>query len=124
MTAPATTGPKSDPRTTSSTPATSLAPDAHASFSYLSVQRSRLSRRSLAVSREPSLSGRACVRLATSTMLAQFALCAQEENREPYFQDAEGSSPGWELHSTLTTMHVMSSCCGVDPTNKFTSAII
>src|SRR4051812_15520415 len=46
MTAPATTGPKSDPRPTSSTPAMSFAPEDQASFSYLVVQWSLLSRRS------------------------------------------------------------------------------
>src|SRR5579862_9303727 len=49
MTAPATTGPKSDPRPTSSTPATSVAPEAQASFSYFRVHFSRLSRRILSV---------------------------------------------------------------------------
>src|SRR5664279_414790 len=49
MTAAATTGPNSDPRPTSSTPAMYVAPAAHARFSNFSVQRSFLSRRNLAV---------------------------------------------------------------------------
>ena len=52
MTAAATTGPNSDPRPTSSTPATSVAPRAQASFSNFSVQRSFFSRRSLAADAE------------------------------------------------------------------------
>src|SRR5580692_6573329 len=56
MTAAATTQPNSDPRPTSSTPATSRAPDAQALFSYRNVQRSFLSSRSLAADAD---SGRA-----------------------------------------------------------------
>src|SRR5580658_8609033 len=52
MTAAATTGPKRDPRPTSSTPATSSAPDSHARFSNLRVQRSFFNRRSLAAEAE------------------------------------------------------------------------
>src|SRR5208282_1422961 len=52
MTAAATTGPNSDPRPTSSTPATCSAPAAQARFSKLSVQRSFFSRRSLAAAAE------------------------------------------------------------------------
>ena len=44
ITAAATTGPNSEPRPTSSTPATSVAPLAQASFSNLSVQRSVFSK--------------------------------------------------------------------------------
>src|SRR6266853_2269902 len=52
MTAAATTGPNSDPRPTSSTPATSCAPAAQARFSNLRVQRSFFSRRNLAAEAE------------------------------------------------------------------------
>src|SRR5947209_3460290 len=52
MTAAATTGPKSEPRPTSSTPATKCAPDCQAFFSKRSVQRSFLRRRSLAADGE------------------------------------------------------------------------
>src|SRR6202795_4079233 len=52
MTAPATTGPNSDPRPTSSTPATNCAPAAHARFSNLRVQRSFFSKRNLAAEAE------------------------------------------------------------------------
>src|SRR6266853_6884212 len=52
MTAAATTGPNSDPRPTSSTPATSCAPAAQARFSNLRVQRNFFRRRSLAVAAE------------------------------------------------------------------------
>src|ERR1035441_8568900 len=52
ITAAATTGPNSDPRPTSSTPATWCAPAAHARFSKLSVQRSFFSRRNLAADAE------------------------------------------------------------------------
>src|SRR5262249_60946102 len=48
MTAAATTAPKSDPRPTSSTPATNCAPSAQALFSNFRVQRRRFSRRNLA----------------------------------------------------------------------------
>src|SRR5215472_1331257 len=48
ITAAATTQPNSDPRPTSSTPATRRAPDAHALFSYLNVHRRRLSKRNFA----------------------------------------------------------------------------
>src|SRR5579872_4129881 len=48
ITAAATTHPNSEPRPTSSTPATSFAPDSHARFSYRNVHRSLFSRRSLA----------------------------------------------------------------------------
>src|SRR6266700_970725 len=51
-TAAATTHPNSDPRPTSSTPATRRAPEAHALFSYRNVQRSRFNRRSLAADGE------------------------------------------------------------------------
>src|SRR5260370_486745 len=57
ITSAATTGPNSDPRPTSSTPATCSAPAAQARFSKFSVQRSFFSRRSLAVAAEtPSVS--------------------------------------------------------------------
>src|SRR5438132_13278907 len=52
MTAAATTGPNSDPRPTSSTPATYVAPAAQARFSNLRVQRNFFRRRSLAVAAE------------------------------------------------------------------------
>src|ERR1700688_5029062 len=52
MTAPATTGPKSDPRPTSSTPAINCAPDTQASFSNLRVQRRRFSKRIFAAEAE------------------------------------------------------------------------
>src|ERR1700674_3199332 len=52
MTAAATTGPNSDPRPTSSTPATNCAPAAHARFSNLRVQRSFFSKRNLAAEAE------------------------------------------------------------------------
>src|ERR1035438_9959512 len=52
ITAAATTGPNSDPRPTSSTPATCSAPVAHASFSNLSVQRSFFNSRSFAAEAE------------------------------------------------------------------------
>src|SRR5580700_3027562 len=50
--AAATTGPNSDPRPTSSTPATSCAPAAHARFSNLRVHRSFFSKRNLAAEAE------------------------------------------------------------------------
>src|SRR5215469_1329680 len=62
MTAAATTGPKSDPRPTSSTPATSAAPEPHASFSYFRVQRRRFSRRNFAAEGESFLSGSTAIR--------------------------------------------------------------
>src|ERR1035441_5624384 len=52
ITAAATTGPNSDPRPTSSTPATDFAPAPQARFSKLSVQRSFFSRRNLAAEAE------------------------------------------------------------------------
>src|ERR1039458_2933362 len=52
ITAAATTGPNSDPRPTSSTPATCSAPAAQARFSKLSVQRSFFSKRNLAAEAE------------------------------------------------------------------------
>src|SRR5208282_4571836 len=52
ITAAATTGPNSDPRPTSSTPATSVAPAAQASFSNLSVQRSFFNKRNFAAEAE------------------------------------------------------------------------
>src|SRR5208282_592733 len=52
MTAAATTGPNSEPRPTSSTPATCMAPVAHARFSNFSVQRSFFRSRSLAAEAE------------------------------------------------------------------------
>src|SRR6266851_981539 len=52
MTAPATTGPKSEPRPTSSTPATMVAPVAHARFSWRRVHRSFFSKRNLAAEGE------------------------------------------------------------------------
>src|ERR1700681_1049953 len=52
MTAAATTGPNSDPRPTSSTPAMCVAPAAQARFSNLRVQRSFFSKRNLAVAAE------------------------------------------------------------------------
>src|ERR1700694_4640511 len=52
MTAAATTGPNSDPRPTSSTPATSCAPAAQARFSNLRVHRSFFSKRILAAEAE------------------------------------------------------------------------
>src|SRR5580704_6983463 len=52
MTAAATTGPNSEPRPTSSTPATSFAPDAQADFSYFNVHFSLFSSRSLSVALE------------------------------------------------------------------------
>src|ERR1700686_115392 len=52
MTAAATTGPKSDPRPPSSTPAISCAPEIEASFSNLRVQRRRFSKRIFAAEAE------------------------------------------------------------------------
>jgi hypothetical protein len=52
MTAAATTGPNSDPRPTSSTPAICVAPAAQARFSNLRVQRSFFSKRNLAAEAE------------------------------------------------------------------------
>src|ERR1700681_817601 len=52
MTAAATTGPNSDPRPTSSTPAMCVAPAAQARFSNSRVQRSFFSRRNLAAEAE------------------------------------------------------------------------
>src|SRR5208337_38171 len=52
ITAAATTGPNSDPRPTSSTPATCCAPAAHARFSNFRVQRSFFSSRNLAAEAE------------------------------------------------------------------------
>src|SRR5450759_1484438 len=52
ITAAATTGPNSDPRPTSSTPATLSAPAAQARFSKFKVQRSFFSRRNLAAEAE------------------------------------------------------------------------
>src|ERR1019366_23137 len=52
MTAAATTGPNSDPRPTSSTPATCCAPAAQARFSKFRVQRSFFSKRNLAAEAE------------------------------------------------------------------------
>src|SRR5271166_5317121 len=52
MTAAATTGPNSDPRPTSSTPATNLAPASHACFSYFSVHFSFFRKRSFKVAAE------------------------------------------------------------------------
>jgi hypothetical protein len=55
MTAAATTGPKREPRPTSSTPATNFAPVAHANFSNFVVHFSLFSRRSLAAALESGL---------------------------------------------------------------------
>src|SRR5277367_2955555 len=52
ITAAATTGPKSDPRPTSSTPATKVAPAAQARFSNLRVQRRLFSSRNFAADAE------------------------------------------------------------------------
>src|SRR6266568_6327605 len=70
MTAAATTGPNSDPRPTSSTPATSFAPDAHATFSYFNVQRRRFSSRSFAAAGEIVFS--AITRIVTGDTLAPY----------------------------------------------------
>src|SRR6202022_240189 len=56
MTAAATTGPNSEPRPTSSTPATRRAPSCHTFFSNLRGQRSLLSRRGLAAEADSGLS--------------------------------------------------------------------
>src|SRR5437879_13319272 len=66
ITAAATTGPNREPRPTSSTPATKRAPHAHALFSYLSVHRSLLSRRSFAVAAETGFSGASFDLVATN----------------------------------------------------------
>src|SRR5438067_525006 len=90
MTAAATTGPNNDPRPTSSTPATSVAPEPHASFSYLRVQWRRFSRRSFMADAEGCFCGRASVcKGTTKRMLAQSGLWAQEEKLSP------GSWPIW-----------------------------
>src|ERR1700677_3427789 len=70
MTAAATTGPNSDPRPTSSTPATYCAPESHARFSNLRVQRSFFNRRNLAaeaeiLSRSEPFDGRAVGRASS-----------------------------------------------------------
>ena len=66
MTAAATTGPNREPRPTSSTPATKRAPHCHALFSYRSVHRSLLSRRSFAVAAETGFSGTSFALVATN----------------------------------------------------------
>lgn len=57
MTAAATTGPNSEPRPTSSTPATKCAPSCHTFFSNLRVQWSLFNRRSLAAEAESRFPG-------------------------------------------------------------------
>src|SRR5260370_14691791 len=57
MTARATTGPKSEPRPTSSTPATMIAPVAQARFSWRKVQCNFFSRRNLAAEGESGRAG-------------------------------------------------------------------
>src|SRR6266496_3354419 len=70
MTAAATTTPNSDPRPTSSTPATRFAPDAHASFSYFNVQRRRFSSRSFAAAGDSVFSG--TTRIVTENTLGPY----------------------------------------------------
>src|SRR5690348_17972528 len=93
MTAAATTGPKRAPRPTSSTPATSWAPSAQASFSYFSVHLSFLSSRSLSVDIERCSSPGLSIlryffarfdgfRTGTSAILAAFAVERAVEIRE------------------------------------------
>ena len=57
MTAAATTGPNSEPRPTSSTPATKRAPSCHTFFSNFRVQCSLFSRRSLTAEAESGFAG-------------------------------------------------------------------
>src|SRR5450631_1719553 len=66
ITAAATTGPKREPRPTSSTPATKTAPFDHALFSYFKVQCRRLRSRSFAADAESCFSR---ARLAVAGML-------------------------------------------------------
>ncbi len=108
ITAAATTGPNSDPRPTSSTPATSSAPAAQARFSNSRVQRSFFSSRNFAAEaemlpaaevvagdvdlrRELDTESDPHLRRRSRAKQAQFPQCFSLRSSEPALSEAEGS---------------------------------
>src|SRR6266496_1324592 len=103
MTAAATTGPNSDPRPTSSTPATSVAPDAHASFSYFTVQRRLFNSRSFAAAGESFFS--AITRIVTGNTLAPYwSTQACECKRKSGAREISGGSRNLQEHASDVVM--------------------
>src|ERR1700730_2699867 len=106
MTAAATTGPNSDPRPTSSTPATYVAPAVQARFSNLRVQRSFFSKRNLAVAAE-ILSALEVfdVRVDLDTDADQHLRRRSGAKQEQMFDEGveAGLRPAWTGQSPVTT---------------------
>src|ERR1700674_1669506 len=106
MTAAATTGPNSDPRPPSPTPATSCAPAAHARFSNLRVQRSFFSKRNLAVAAEtPSVFDFFDVEPDLDTDADQHLRRRSGAKQEQMFDECveAGLRPAWTGQSAVTT---------------------
>src|SRR5216684_2759164 len=106
MTAAATTGPNSDPRPTSSTPATCFAPAAQARFSNLRVQRSFFSKRNLAAEAEiPSAFEVFDVGADLDTEADQHLRRRRDGKQEPKFDDRveAGLRPAWTGQSPVPT---------------------
>src|SRR6266481_5254968 len=106
MTAAATTGPNSDPRPTSSTPATCVAPAAQARFSNFSVQRSFFSKRNFAVAAgTPSGFDVFDVEADLDTDAAQHLRRRSGAKQEQMFDESveAGLRPAWTGQSPVTT---------------------
>src|SRR5208282_6333372 len=105
ITAAATTGPNSDPRPTSSTPATYCAPAAQARFSKLRVQRSFFSKRSFAAEAESlSALGAFDVHADLDTEADQHLRRRRGRKQERMFDDCveAGLRPAWTGRSPVT----------------------
>src|ERR1017187_7648363 len=98
ITAAATTGPNSDPRPTSSTPATHFAPAAQARFSKLRVQRSFFNRRNLAAEAEMPSSFEVDLEPDLDTESAQHLRRRRGGKQEQKFSVAVGY---WQLGTAL-----------------------
>src|ERR1019366_4436112 len=112
ITAAATTGPNSDPRPTSSTPATRFAPAAQARFSKLRVQRSFFNRRNLAAEAEMPSSFEVDLEPDLDTESAQHLRRRRRAKQEQKFSVAVPSTQREKLNWVLGTGNwVLHYCC-------------
>src|SRR5208337_328687 len=114
ITAAATTGPNSDPRPTSSTPATCSAPAAQACFSKLRVQRSFFRKRNLAAEAETlSAFGAFDVGADLGTEANQHLRRRRGGKQEQTFDDCveAGLHPAWTGQSPVPTQELTAAYC-------------
>src|ERR1035437_80551 len=105
ITAAATTGPNSDPRPTSSTPATCSAPSAHARFSKFRVQRSFFSKRNFAAEGDTPSAFEVFDLDGLDTEADQHLRRRRDGKQEQKFHDCvdAGLRPAWTGQSPVPT---------------------